>query len=536
MGYSVHLFLTAFHASRGGDQHGAASGSSSDASGSSSGATQKSKKQAVRKTAELKARSFMPVPRRGRCYAYLDAKITQPLLRHALEAAVPALAAPSHWTSGTPLVDLLPVSPAAINATLVAQRKRLREKYRVTASSRQRVRCARRRAGGRQRRKACERLARQRRLRRQAMREGAGRVRQDARVVSLETDGVGIRIALHTPAAVRVGPLPSPEEERRAFAEAAAKRKAVAAAKTARGRKAATLAAALAEASRPAPPESARRADTKPIFAALDLGRAKLFTAAVCQDAWRPPTSCRLTRKRYYAEMHHRRAVAWEQGRANAAPVAAALAALSTGDLGTSDPVAWRRYLDADALHREVLEREYVEEKERALWKMRLFRRKRGTLDRAVQRLMRQATRDARTGERLPRTRPLHLGVGDGQFGCTGPGERAVPTTSFGQALKRGAERQRRDERREVVLEDVDESYTTQKCCACGAQTTAPMVWDRVHGERRGSRRLRSCANCAPTTIGRRRDRDVQASRNILWLQMHKWAGAPRPAYLSQAG
>jgi hypothetical protein len=464
----------------------------------------------VRHYVDGTSRPYLPVTARARGYAYLDAKILQPLLRSGLDAA--GRPVPEAWRTGMALHRLLPLSAADINLRLRELRRRERTRWRKPKAT------STRRQGRRQRRRAKKDEVRRRRLRRAAMSRGCGKIDPRAQVFSFETDGVGLRIALTRPLPSTPRPLLSLEAEYRASRVRDAERLAAA--------------AAAAQMALQGPPPAARTATTKPIFVALDPGRAKIFAAAVCQDAWRPPSTFVFTRRRYYAEMHDARRARWEKARSARQPVAAALEALSTGSLRTTDAASWHRYLAADALYRELLEREYVQDKERALWRMVLFRKKRASIDRAVQRLVRQATVDDRTGRRLPMTRPVHFGAGDGSFAPTGPGEQAVPTTEAGRALHRGAERLRRAGRT-VVEEDLDESRTTCRCCACGGYTPAARVRDAETGELRLSRRLRSCANCTETTICRRRDRDVQASRNILWVQMHKWHGAPRPSYLS---
>ena len=161
-----------------------------------------------------------------------------------------------------------------------------------------------------------------------------------------------------------------------------------------------------------------------------------------------------------------------------------------------------------------------------------MHRGKRQCLDSSVQRLLLNAL------EGIPRNRPLVLGIGNAGFPSNGPrGELPAPTSELSKALKRGLQNVRKTGRVVTTL-SVDEFRTTLCCCACGSITTAPMVVRRFRSRENGesviangqSRRLRCCTTCSPT--GKLRDRDVQGSRNILWLTVAEYYGLPRPSYL----
>ena len=181
-----------------------------------------------------------------------------------------------------------------------------------------------------------------------------------------------------------------------------------------------------------------------------------------------------------------------------------------------------------------MLDDEFVSNVERAKWKMVMHRGKRRCLDSSVQKLLDTALNG------IPKERPLVVGIGNAwfKFPCNGPGgELPAPTSALSKAMKRGLVRVQATGR-SVTTQSLDEFRTTRCCCACGSDTFAPVVtrWcrNRETGEmvmtNGQSRRLRCCTTCSNT--GKLRDRDVQASRNILWLAMAEYYGYPRPEYL----
>jgi hypothetical protein len=191
--------------------------------------------------------------------------------------------------------------------------------------------------------------------------------------------------------------------------------------------------------------------------------------------------------------------------------------------------------LAAERTHEEILRADYFgADKGRELWKMIAFRKKKACLDRAVGELIDLATK----GE--PKYRPLVFGIGDAAFPPNGPrGEIAVPTSKLAAAYKRAFARERKKGRR-VVSFPISEMYTTKACCKCGATTTPPVVtkkWKTYNGEHRTangqSGRLRCCTTCTP--LGKLRDRDVQAARNMFLATKALICGEARPAHLCKA-
>jgi hypothetical protein len=192
--------------------------------------------------------------------------------------------------------------------------------------------------------------------------------------------------------------------------------------------------------------------------------------------------------------------------------------------LKNCNPVLWKRYLDEEARHRDMLEDEFVVNKERAVWKMVTFCYKKSSLDRAAERLIQAMTKA------VPVERPLVLGVGAAGFASTGRGELPAPTAAMTRAMERALRRVEAAGRRVIRLR-VDEFRTTLCCCRCGQVTQAAVIRDPKTGEARRSRRLRSCSTCCAPAV-KQCDRDVQGVRNILFLTMYEYYGAERPWYM----
>ena len=466
-------------------------------------------------------RTYLPVASRGRKYAYIDAKVAGQLfgVKKGRGRKRKAAAGPSSTGDGdggedsVPTVsvgELLGLTPAAFNRRRHQVRREVRQRYRKRASTE-------------------ADSDRRRRLKKQAKRWrmiGASAMPKSARVDSIETDGVGLRLILKTPHDITkfVKPLET-------TAELDAARAAQAAAKPKRGRKRVlpTSAPSACE-THPSPQPTL----PEPVMVAMDLGRAKLFAAAVSRRAVERPKTVVLTRRRYYFEMCHGRRRRWEEVRMAAVPAArdAVMALSLAGSINNSDSASWMAYLAAETAHRQVLDDEFVSNVDRARWRMVMHRGKRRCLDSCVQGLLRTAL------EGIPRDRPLVVGIGNAGFPSNGPrGELPAPTSELSKAMKRGMENARATGRTVTAL-SLDEFRTTLCCCACGSRTVAPTVAYRYRDRETRemvigngkSRRLRCCTTCSPT--GKLRDRDVQASRNILWLAMAEYYGCPRPEYL----
>ncbi len=360
---------------------------------------------------------------------------------------------------------------------------------------------------------------------------GCGKMDPSTRFDSFETDTVGIRLVLKTAVNLTKFILPITDDVK--FKPKMKAPKLLT--RTHKiSKKVAQINAMNAELAQPYDPTLANA-----IKVGVDDGRAKLFTGAIkkgnetLHDGFVTVT---LTRKKYFAVTKLKIRQKWEKKRRDAAEgLKEAYAALSLGSLHSCDPDSWSRYLAAEKTHLGVLRADYFSaDKGRELWKMIAFRKKKACLDRAVGELFALATK----GE--PKDRPLVIGLGDAAFPPNGPrGEIAVPTSKLAAAYKRAMARERKKGRR-VVMFPISERYTTKACCKCGAGTTPPDVtrkWRTKNGELKTangqSGRLRCCTTCTP--IGKLRDRDVQAARNMFYATKALICGEARPAHLCDA-
>jgi len=249
-------------------------------------------------------------------------------------------------------------------------------------------------------------------------------------------------------------------------------------------------------------------------------------------DKWHSTT---LTRNKYNAVTKLKIRRKFEQERMRKNPdVKIAHDAMSNSSLRSCDPESWAQRIAVENQHKDALKRDYFTDVEREKWRMVAFRKKKACLDRAVGNMIKLALK----GE--PKSRPLVIGIGDAAFPANGPrGETAVPTSQLAAAYKRAVTNLRKTGRRVVVL-PISEHYTTKACCKCGATTTPALVKKRtkmadgtVQEEDVNSRRLRCCKKCDP--IGKLRDRDVQAARNMQMATVARINGQARPAHLCRA-
>ena len=297
---------------------------------------------------------------------------------------------------------------------------------------------------------------------------GIGSIKDGTQISSFETDGVGMSIVLKKPVNIFAAP-PVPKSE--------------------------------------LPPMD------DPVFIAIDTGRAKAFTAAVSIKGYKKPTYQMLTRKKYYFDMKHKIRMRWEQSRQVATQVNQLLSLhpKSTDLLG---------YLEVVRVNIQAIKEEFLIDKGRALWRMRLYRLKTKSLDKAVQKLY-----DAANG------RPIVFGIGDANFASSGRGEKSMPTTHLIKVFKKGMNRYIHRNNQvwdnHVRFEIIDEYNTTQKCSRSGEQTTVPMTSQNVR-----SRRLRFSAYCQEKNERGLRDRDIQAAENMLWCTQAVYYGYERPSYL----
>lgn len=287
-----------------------------------------------------------------------------------------------------------------------------------------------------------------------------------------------------------------------------------------------------------------------PVYVAEDRGRAKLTTVAFTDRATREPATFAYTRRQYYWEIGQTKWKRWVEERSRQLGLKCIHDALSeTGGIRNPDTSNWIAYMRVWESNWPALQADHIADKQRALWRMRLYRWGRRAKDRLAQRIV--SLGDTR--------RPLVLGTGSAGFACTGRGEQAAPTTSLDRHLVRAQLRTRRP----ILRLAIDEFKTTRCCSVCGCETIALQVacpdkelsscescpgkgMTRSVKRCRASRRLRMCEQCLlqgedfsskitcvkPGVY----DRDIQACRNMLWLTMYMYLGVPRPEYMSRPG
>ena len=437
-----------------------------------------------------RSRSYFPVASRGRKFAYIDAKVACFLIPP--KKKVQAI-------EGTTLSvgEMLGLTTTSFQRQRKALRTQLRREYRKKK---------RRETNGQRK----ERFAK---LEKRWSRRGCGRMQPGARIDSVETDGVGLRLCMKTIIDISRFTVPVPLAAG-LYCSTKPKKK------SRRGRKSEeTL-----------PPCTFEK--EIPLIVAVDTGRAKPFVAAISTNPVKKPKAHVFTRSRYYYEMHYHQKQKWEHERMASRPdIQGILVSLSeSGGIHNCDVTKWEDYLEVESTHYAVLRDEYIGDKERALWRMRMFRWKRASLDKAVSGLIKAAT------DGIDTKRPLVLAVGKATFAPTGPGELAVPTSALSIAFRRGLNKHSASTGRNVLAMAPNEHRTTKCCCACGEETTPGMVnrmdWNTGEKRRESSRRLRSCTSCEMQ--GKLRDRDIQASRNILWIAICEYYGLERPEYLQK--
>jgi len=501
-------------------------------------------------------RSYLPVARRSRKYCYVDHKVFSSMastlkkrsrstgsnnnsggcgrrrrgaatrvdtrvdthLEEEQEVEESSAPPPPAATESDSLGSIMGLTPESFNA----KRKQLRGELRKKLSARKRDR---------------PNSASAKRIKKKRNRLGCGMMNRDAVVQSMETDGVGARMCVKTPIDVREHVKPIAEEQLKKGGDTTTTTGAETSAAAKRRRR---------------QPKKKKQDETvvdegvlrdrlhvqpPPIMLGMDSGRKKLFVGALSQYGCKKPTTVTFTRARYYSEMHYWRHRGWSVAQTKKPGVSEALVDVSrAGGFRCCDEETWRRSMEAERRHHDVLDREFVANPEYAVWKMRLHRLKRASLDRNANRTIRAATH-GQSPNRL-----LLMGIGKASFPSSGRGELSAPTHAVVEALRRQAKKETLRTGRRIQFEDVEEFRTTVCCSSCGSVTTKPRVrsldrgGDRVE---RMSRRLRLCTTCERETGGKRRDRDVQGARNMLWILQHEYYGGGvcnRPWYLTRTG
>lgn len=286
-----------------------------------------------------------------------------------------------------------------------------------------------------------------------------------------------------------------------------------------------------------------------PVFAAIDFGRAKIFTASISSNPLKKPISYSFTRGRFYYDIKHNiRKNINEKNIIDKPDLKDALEQLAL-DNGKKNIES---YITKVSNYSIILLNEYLISKEYALWRMRLFRLSKQSKDLAVRRFI----------EKAGKNRPLIIGIGDAGFPSSGKGEKSVPTTG----MLRSFIKSKFIHHQPIKIISINEFKTSQCCSSCGFQTVPKPV---SNTQRRkvycnschsfkvefvnfedtstvhlncfnnncdnqitlkkfpGSIRLKKCNSVFCN--GRCYDRDVMASRNMLWCLQGLHYGFERP-------
>jgi hypothetical protein len=232
--------------------------------------------------------------------------------------------------------------------------------------------------------------------------------------------------------------------------------------------------------------------------AANDPGRYNI--AAVVQVVDGVETRYRLTRKQYYEDCHANRNIArrikWDKA------IEDEREAVRSSQRRTASLPAFEGYLRVKKQHSDAVWRENLKRRT-SLLAMDSYIHKRKTMDTFWRR-------------HLGMQRNIFVAWGDGSFSAGGKGERSVPKEKLKLACKRFA----------LKVVEVDERYTTAKCCDCG-RAVLPVYRRMPNGRRLEVRGLRRCVSNACREIPLK-SRDYAAARNILKIALE----AERPGYL----
>ena len=150
---------------------------------------------------------------------------------------------------------------------------------------------------------------------------------------------------------------------------------------------------------------------------------------------------------------------------------------------------------------------------------MKSLRRKKAFFDQKLKSILRP---DKKSKENIL------LALGDGDFPCTGKGEQAVPTTTLGLKIRRIIKMLSLQRRTRILI--VNEFNTTSSCHKCG-NTMSKLTTSKGHE----CLRYRLCRNCNNETNDKRRQRDVNSSKNHMKLLNCVIEGRERPQGLEIA-
>jgi hypothetical protein len=321
-----------------------------------------------------KISSILPYSIIGRKYSYLDIKIANALLPKKLKTQMLQLS--SMDTESSELQKLFGLTRTIFNKTRTKQRNKLRKKFKNNEK-----------------------------LKKKWKKNGRSSLPKDTKIVTISTDGIGLRICLE------FIPKKNYNETSSIFLE------------------------------------------KNVVNVGIDTGRVRLITACSSDG-----NVSMITRKAYYRAQRHKQSQEFEKSKMKDTPWGQAINDLSkSGGFKNKDMTTWINALNILSDNFEIIKSEQLISKTRALMKMRRFRWKKSFFDQKLKTIFKPAWKDKKL---------LNIGLGDGDFPCTGKGELSVPTTDLQRSIKRVIKMMNISKMVKIV--PIDE-YNTTKCChRCG--------------------------------------------------------------------
>lgn len=191
-----------------------------------------------------------------------------------------------------------------------------------------------------------------------------------------------------------------------------------------------------------------------PIFVGIDTGRAKIFTASIMTNSsTREIQNVVYTRHKYYYEIKHRirKNLILQKMREDIE-----LQNIHNDLSLDNGKRNIQTYITKQHNYSNKLLNEYLESKEYALWRMRLFRLTVKSRDNSVREIIRKAN-----------NRPIIIGMGDAGFSSNSKGEKSVPTSGILKAFYK----QKFIYHQPIKIIPIDEFKTSKICCDCFTET-----------------------------------------------------------------
>jgi len=277
-------------------------------------------------------RSYFPVARRSRKFAYLDVKIYDALTSVMRKKRGRTYDETDQFTHSRSLGDAMGLTSSSFKET----RKRIRKHIRREIARRKRKR---------PNNPSIKRIQKKRK------RLGRGFIHPDAVVQSMETDGVGARLCVKTPIDmipfVKQFERPVTEERQEGQERMKNKRKRTHRSMGGKGKdKTPSKDEVDEEEMQQIYAERLRK--EAPITIGVDNGRKKLFVGAISKG-YKKPTTATFTRSRYYSDMRYWRHQAWSNAQTSREEISRALADVSVGGgMRCCELATWRASLEAE--------------------------------------------------------------------------------------------------------------------------------------------------------------------------------------------